>query len=492
MADLSAMYMDLAENVRNAPFQGASRMQQLMENQLAYQKAREDMEAQRGLRSLFAQSANPSVAEVGAISPAFAQEYQKNQQQMMKEQLGMQKTQAEIGKIGTEEHTAKAKIFANALGPLAEQFEGGGDPYQWKAAVGQALANIEQVYRIKPDVPFENFTPQQVLQAAEGLGYPSMRMKQRMAESEAYGSQAGRAQAPIQMTPEQAYGGVEMGAYGPKIKPPIPQAGRVPSAASSVPAPSITFEGKTYTGPEFSRAFMNETNPDRRALMNEYIDAAMASERQGIPNAQFVTPEQEAVFRIEEERQKKELESKAAGERKTAELGAESAEETAKKASTMATLPSDEEVYGLIKDSLQGEIEQAIKGSAASKKLGISSKANTATADLTAIQEQLRAVVKSLYTPGAITADEQKSMLKAIGSIAEAQDAESRIAGYRRFMNMARQSVSSHPELASEIEKITGNKILSPRRKIEVGHTVGNMRYKGGNPNDKNSWEEVR
>jgi hypothetical protein len=102
------------------------------------------------------------------------------------------------------------------------------------------------------------------------------------------------------MSPEQAYGGVDMGPYGPRLKPPVPQGGRMPAAAGPIPAPSIEFEGKTYTGPEFSRALINEKNPERRALMNEYIDAAITSEQQGIPNAQFVTPEQERKFKAEE------------------------------------------------------------------------------------------------------------------------------------------------------------------------------------------------
>jgi len=483
MADLSAMYMDLAESTGKATQRGILGMQQMMDNQLAYQKAREDLEAQRGLRALFAQNPNASAEEVSRYSPQFGMEMTKAQQEAQERSGRMRKTQREISDM-------EAKAVAETLGPIAEKAMMTGDINSYKREIGQAASVLaQQGIPLPMNFNPDQHTPDVVLRNSVGRGYKSPLLENQMATQR----EQMLSQVPPRMNPEQAYGGIEMGAYGPKIKPPLPRQPRS-TGMSGAPAAQLPGEYQRATAadlPMLEEAYNNAADVNEKQQIGSLINQ-LRQQTQAPAQGQFVTPEQEAAFRLEEERQKKELESKAAGERKTAELGAESAEETAKKASTMATLPSDEEVYGLIKDSLQGEIEQAIKGSAASKKLGISSKANTATADLTAIQEQLRAVVKSLYTPGAITADEQKSMLKAIGSIAEAQDAESRIAGYRRFMNMARQSVSSHPELASEIEKITGNKILSPRRKIEVGHTVGNMRYKGGNPNDKNSWEEVR
>jgi hypothetical protein len=248
--------------------------------------------------------------------------------------------------------------------------------------------------------------------------------------------------------------------------------------------------------PTLQQAYDSATDLNEKQQIGALINQLRQQTQAPAQGGGFVTPQQESQLRMEEERQKQELAAATAGQKKSAELTAESAEETAKKAATMAILPPDEEVYGLIKKSLAGQIEKGIKGSAASEQLGIGTEANTATSELTSIQEQLRGVVKALYTPGAITEDEQKKMQAAIGAIAEAKDPDSRIAGYRRFMDMARKSIVNHPELASEVERITGSKVLSPRRKLSVGDTVGTgagaMRYKGGNPNSPESWEGVR
>ena len=489
MADLSAMYMDLAENARNAPYQGMLRAQQFMENQLAYQKAREDLEAQRGLRALFAQNPNATPEEVSRFSPQFGMEMTKAQLENQERVGRMTKTQREISEL-------EAKAVAETIGPIAERAKMTGDIGTYNMEMGKALSSLaQQGIPLPMNFDPKVHTPDRVLMNSVGRGYRSPWIENQMAIQK----EEMLSGVPQRPSYSDIAGRSEYGPYGPRQIPPVPPPARMRKGTGMGGAPAAQlpegYERATAEDiPAIQQAYDNATDLNEKqqigALLNQLKQQTQPA------GSQFVTPQQESQLRMEEERQKKELETAAAGQRKSAELGAESAEETAKKAATMAVLPPDEEVYGLIKKSLAGQIEKGIKGSAASEQLGIGTEANTATAELVSIQEQLRGVVKALYTPGAITKDEQEKMETAIGAIAQAKDPDSRIAGYRRFMDMARKSIVNHPELASEVERITGSKILSPRRKLSIGDTVGTgagaMRYKGGNPNSPDSWEGVR
>ena len=98
MADLTEMYRFAAQSIPGyGDFaKGAAASQELMNNQLAYQKAKEDLEAQRGLRALFQQNPNAGYSDVAQYSPALAQEMMKNQFATSKDLLEMQKTRSEI------------------------------------------------------------------------------------------------------------------------------------------------------------------------------------------------------------------------------------------------------------------------------------------------------------------------------------------------------------------------------------------------------------
>ena len=438
MADLSAMYMDLGNSSGRATDRGFLGMQQIMENQLAYQKAREDLEAQRGLRALFAQNPNASAEEVSRYSPQFGMEMTKAQQEAQERSGRMRKTQREISDM-------EAKAVAETLGPIAEKAMMTGDINSYKREIGQAASVLaQQGIPLPMNFNPDQHTPDVVLRNSVGRGYKSSLLENQMAAQR----EQMLSQVPPRMNPEQAYGGVEMGAYGPKIKPPLPQVGSAPSAASSVPAPSITFEGKTYTGPEFSRAFMNETNPDRRALMNEYIDAAMASERQGIPNAQFVTPEQEM-----------ELKAKEAALTQTKKAEAEKEMAAKEQLSTLRALDT-RNVEGLIDKSMSSLPEQAVKEYGMSTGLGKATQANTATSELRIISAQMRDMAKAIVGAGPISEGEQKIISNALGDIASAKDPESRKTSYRAFVDLAKEKMKKYPHLAQQANAI--NEISAP------------------------------
>ena len=118
MADLLSTFANAYPYDPNSVWRGAQGVQNVMSNALDYQQKREALEAQRGLKALYAQNPNPSYEDIARIDPAFAMQQNKANFEMQKELLGMKETQGKINKQQQEE----IQFFANAVGPVVEQY----------------------------------------------------------------------------------------------------------------------------------------------------------------------------------------------------------------------------------------------------------------------------------------------------------------------------------------------------------------------------------
>ena len=96
--DLTQLYGDPSQYIAGYDdfARGAMKSQEIRNRNFEYKKAQENYEAEKGLKALFARNPNPSMEEIGALSPEFAREYAKNQFTMQKDLLEMQKNQADI------------------------------------------------------------------------------------------------------------------------------------------------------------------------------------------------------------------------------------------------------------------------------------------------------------------------------------------------------------------------------------------------------------
>ena len=452
--------------------------------QLAMEKARDELEAQRGLRQLYAnQQGMPSISQVGAVAPGMVPDY-------LKSQYEGQLHSAQLNEM-------QMKQNATVFGPISDKYafmrklnipgwENG-----FKQEMGKAARSIVEGGGQLP----MNFNPDEhdldsVLGTSVMLGYPSQYMK--MLEAEMQNTMGVQKEQAIRNLPgvhTDPTTGITFQTPGVSQAAPAvqPTARPMPMGSATAPAPEEA-TNEVITSPEGFAAAKGQMPQD------EYAQIVPPPKQTGnviVDNRNLMEWEKGRLNYLTEKA--KQTQSVATeGAKKAATLEAETAEATAQKANILGAMPSDDEVIDLIKKSVSGNIEKQIKSSGASEQLGIGTQANTASAELKVLQEQLRAIVKSLYTPGAITDAEQKSMIAATGEIAAAKDADSRIKAYKKFMETARKSITSHPELASEVEKITGTKILSPRRALNVGDIVGNMQYIGGHPNSKTSWKEVK
>ena len=300
MSDLSSMYSMMLEATNPATWEKNYQRQKMGEMELT--EKQRAMEDEQRLRQIYSSGRQPSMQELMSINPRFGLEQQKANYELMKENAGIQKTQAEIAKLGSEEHAKKAQIFANALGPVVENYMSSGqqNPYQFKQIIGSTLAQIENIHGIKPDVPFEDFAPEQILQSAESFGYPSQRMNMQM--------ESKKRMLPPGMTPEQKYGRVEMGPYGPKVQPPLPDAslpsgGYRPGYAKSVeqqygqPEPESNIPAQDIDAFREYKDSLPANSKERQAAEKALANAI----KQNLPGSRFVTPEEETRLNIEKE-----------------------------------------------------------------------------------------------------------------------------------------------------------------------------------------------
>ena len=206
--DLSGMYKDLAESIPGYGnvAKGAMQQQELMNRDLEYQKAKEDFEAQKGLRALFAQNPNASIEEAAQYSPAFAQELMKNRFAMQKDLLGMEETKQKMEKGQKEMSEMDRKIVSETLGPIAEHALITGDMEGYKQAVGRAASELKS-RGISLPMNFDpaQHTPEAVLRNSAGGGYRSQLLEQQrdVATQQQLSQVPGRPSGPsVQMTPE--------------------------------------------------------------------------------------------------------------------------------------------------------------------------------------------------------------------------------------------------------------------------------------------------
>lgn len=192
---------------------GAMQAQEIRNRNFEYKKAQENYEAEKGLKALFARNPNPSMEEIGALSPEFAQAYGKNQFAMQKDLLEMQKNQADIRGKQLEHGEKEQKMLSEAGAPIAHKYlmqYGENMPPEaldaFRHEIGNELAKVEKQHNIKPQEGFDinQLTPIDVATRAHKYWPSPVIEQQNRINTERQLSQVpGRPSGPsVQMTPE--------------------------------------------------------------------------------------------------------------------------------------------------------------------------------------------------------------------------------------------------------------------------------------------------
>jgi len=470
----------------------ALRMKQLEE-----QKAFEDYANTQKLRELFAQSKGmPDIASVGQYSPEMAIKLQQAQLENLAKQAQIRESSVRTAKGEQEYEKEKGAIFANALGPYGDEYfrnvssgmPAGQALYQFKAQIGAALRSLKE-RGIDPDAAFnfESLQPDQLLTTARSHGFQSTYLQQQ----QELGIERQKREMPPARTPKQEYGDVQMTPQGPMRIPPISG------------SPFQVMESGTEG---MQQAPMGQQDIDNLKAMYQNAPPGPDKERLGamladavnqtLPNQAgaggFVTPEQAAQMRVEEERAKSVAKESAKAE-------VEQQEVRKQKAEVLSSLPKVPELNKLIDQSMSGKVEELVKGTVMGELGGIPSQALNATKELNVVANQMKQITKSLVGAGAVSDFEQRQMAEAAGNIADpATPAETRKQQLKMFNRIIRKTLEKTPQLAQQLnaedsaieEEPAEAPSVKRGSKPKIGQVESGYMFKGGNPADPANWEK--
>jgi hypothetical protein len=484
MADLLTTFANAYRYNPNSAYESAQNMQNMMANALDYQQKREALEAQRNIKELYAQNPQPGFEDIARIDPAFAMQQQIANMNMREKMLKSEKTQGEI----SEQHKT---AFARTAAPIAEKYAGMQmNPQtmaQFHNEMGGALAQFEQQTGIKPPPGFnvEVLSPDSVLMWAAPY-YQSPTMANRAAVER----QAALNQLPPQMTPNQAFGyynpteygmqrvpgmGGMSGQTGMPQGPVLRQQGVTPFAPPSVQQEAYTTEGAM----PFDMQLAPMTNVAEDIAKMKAVRAQMPAGRQrdamdkmiadleagnvGQPSAppsdQFVTGQdiqrlkaeediRRSELRTQEEKAKIEEQTKATGERKTAELEAEKVAARQKAMDAFALIPPLPEVEKLIMQSTSGATQRAA-AEAFGAATGKATPGMKNIGTLGTIAGRLRDAVNR--APGSQSDKDAIIESMKTGNIADPNvPASQRLQAYKEFVRQMRQMIKNATGIDAE------------------------------------------
>ena len=437
------MYQMMLQATNPATWE-ANRQREMMGNLEISEKQRQ-MEDERKLRDLFAKNQRPSVSDIGAISPAFAQKYSTDQFNLMNQQQQMeqrnQQMELEYGKV-------RAPVFGRVAEEYMQNVDSGMPEAQAKSVynqqMGQAAAMLQQQNIPLPrNFNAEEHDPEMVLNNAAGLGFQSQYIKHKMDVR----AEAAKRQLPPGRTPEQQYGRVEMGAYGPKVQPPLPDAslpsgGYRPGYADSVQQqygqPESNIPAQDIDAFRAYKDSLPANSKERQAAEKALANAI----KQSLPGSRFITPEQERQMAIEE-----------AGAKKSSELEATRKDSNKQAINAYFRLRPPQQISKLIRESIQGGGAKKINELA--NFIGVSIPEATPTSALEVIAQQM--VASKPFPPGSQSEKELEARMRSIGDPSGEVPAEQRLAKFDEWLREQEALIAQEAELTPEqlIDKVS-------------------------------------
>lgn len=383
-------------------------MNEGLASNIALDNARRAQQERMDLKALYAQQAQPSMAQLGAVSPEYAQAARKNELEMQQAMMGMQHQQAQTSDIQRKVNEDQAKIRAQATVPIVDRYNemiASGMPkaqaLSWfHSASGQTISNLQRQGLIPEGFSYDANTvnPEMVENTAAGYGFPSQKIQAALKSSQTAAEQQARVEAGPVMTPEQAYGGMEAvpGAPGTYVTQP---------ALGGQTAPQMQM-------PDEMTAQLNLINSLMDTVKEPSARAALIEKRNSLLNT--LPPEQGAIATPE---QAAELQIEGAAKKEaavfTAKQQAEEQQTINKSLKAYETLPDINHIRDLIKGSIGSDIEYWTNR--LGRTVGESLKAGDFQAALAVVASDMASSVA--FAPGSQSDKELAQKLKQVGNL---------------------------------------------------------------------------
>ena len=432
MSDLTELYKFYGEKFPGALKTG----QEAQASAIALDNARRAQQERMDLKALYAQQAQPSMAQLGAVSPEYAQAARKNELELQQALIGMQHQQAQTGDILRKANEDQAKIRAQATVPIVDRYNemiASGMPkdqaLSWfHSASGQALSKLQQQNLIPPGFPSydpNSISPEMVENAAAGLGFPSQKIQAALKSSQTTAEQQARVGAGPVMTPEQAYGGMEAvpGAPGMYVTQP---------ALGGQNAPQMQM-------PDEMTAQLNLINSLMDTVKEPSARAALIEKRNSLLNT--LPPEQSAIVSPEQARG---LQIKQAAEKEgaliTAKQQAEEQQTINKSLNSFETLPDINHIRDLVKGSIGSDIEYW------TNRFGQTIGESLASGD---IQSALAVVANDMantvpFAPGSQSDKELAQRLKQVGNLESDMTIDQKMAAFEEWFKKEQRYIGKY------------------------------------------------
>ena len=475
------------------PYVQQERQQKGLMGMMLLQEKQREMEDTQKLRDLYSSGRNVSPQDVMAISPELGIKLQQAGNQSYLQQLQAQD-------LVTKQNESQSKLYAQHISPIAQDYFDDikkGMPeqqaeYKFRTAVGQAQADIEQRFGMRPQADFTKFTPMQIAQRAHSLGVDIPHLKEieqqqqnQLAIQQKQTPGAGELQQEYVLAPD----GVT---WMPKPNPyKQPRQGMSTGAG---PSPYPEQAPYQFTAPSGQKIMAYDLGSAAQAAQQlpEGADKEAASK--------WLDEQWSGMRNPQKPKTKQELEVETAAAKKKAELAVEGEHEAEQQLTTIKALDA-QNVESLIDKSFHSKPEALAKGEyGLSGMAGMPTEANTAYKDLVVIEAQMRDMAKAIVGAGPISEGEQKIIKDALGGVSTPGDATSRKSAYRKFVEMAKAKISKYPHLAQQmkaIDEMSSKQSAAPSSQpsgasLKIGDIDEGMEYLGGDPNSESSWKKVK
>jgi hypothetical protein len=438
--------------------EGLKTSQDAQANAIALDNARRAQQERMDLKALYAQQVQPSMAQLGAVSPEYAQAARKNELEMQKDIVGMQHQQAQTSDIERKANEENEKIRLGQAVAIVNQYdqdiESGMPDAQalakYNDASGRALSMLKQRGLIPPDFPAFDpkvMNPEAVRLAGEGRNFYTEKAKQRQEYEKSLQGASGTYAAGLAPQKAQYNSVTERWEY-----PPAPELTNAPAPSRELQVPPGAVDPM-----EAYEKLVNDPNiPENvRAFAAEQAQTLMPK----INAAQeALTPNQKIEMKIQ---QKGEI----AGAEKAANLTAEEKQASKLSIDNYFRSKPPQQVLGLIKESLAGDIDEGV--ARIGQVFGIATPGASATEVLKVVTQQL--AMSSPYPPGSQSDAEFKARLLSIGDPGAVTPIESRLRALEEVYRNVESFVVQKGDLSQDqILDAIANGYLSESSALEM------------------------